>query len=634
MRTSGIRAFVHRQLDGRLLPYSDRPTLLVDHLDEAAAGVAARTEDPVAVAAVHVYGLIRHDGWTRERLVAAGFTRAVVSAAEATHRHVSGRHRFPAAAARRAHLIDECVRAVSGRLPQTPQERSSDRVWTDLNREGRPDRATVAKLIGDLDSADPETWWYAVGMLPHARSAAAVEPLIAAWERLRPTADDPQAGYAERSGVKYALRASLAAADLELLLRVADHPDAAVRCAAAHALRGVDDERARAAVLRHDLASAGKLLGLAATDPAPVPGADLTARLVGRLSDDDHRHRPGAVAGRPRHKVLDALGRLGDASCLPALTASLGRTDDGHGQIRAERAIEAIGGTEALRRAVLAVLDDPSADPTRAAQLAARLRMAEAIPGLTAVAARADGPIMMAVLSALLGLRARSAVPVLVEVLDRLEPRRSWLRPDLLDTIGRLDPELAVEHFLVAARHRRTHRIALDALARCRDPRATALVTTALLSGASRTALVRPLAERADPDLLDALAHVVATTPDRRVRQVATRGILRTLRVAPDRADSTLRSLAFSSVQARIAAAWLEGRLGPQNQRDPLRRLIEASRSPDPRVRAQAARSFVLLGTPDALDLVRTLCEDPSRHVRACAVGHLTAARPDLRPTG
>ncbi|GAA4882678.1 hypothetical protein GCM10023235_73960 [Kitasatospora terrestris] len=504
-------------------------------------------------------------------------------------------------------------------MPPTPQQRAGDRVRTDLARDGAPAPATVAELIGDLDSADPETWWYAVGMLPHARSAAAVEPLIAAWERLRPTADDPRSGYAERSSVKYALRASLAAADLDVLLRVADHPDAAVRCAATHTLRGVDDERARAAVLRHDLAFAGKLLGLAATDPEPVPGADLTARLVGLPVD-----------GRARHEVLDVLGRLGHPSCLPALTAALGRRGDGHGQVRAERAIEAVGGTEALRRAVLDVLEDPHADPTNAAQVAARLRMAEAVPGLTA--AVRGGPCRPAVLSALVALRARSAVPVLVEVLDGLDARQTWLRTPLLDTIGRLDPQPAVEHFLTAARRPGTHRTALDALARCHDPRATALVTTALLSGDSRMALVRPLAERADPETLDVLAHVVATTPDRRIRQVATRGILRTLRAAPDRADSTLSSLAFSSVQARITAAWLEGRLGPQNQRDPLRRLAEASRSADQRVRAQAARSLVRIGTPGALDLVRPLCQDPSRHVRACAVGHLAPARPNRWP--
>lgn len=79
MRTSRIRAFVHRQLDGRLLPRDGR-ALLVDHLDEVAAAVAAC--------------------------------------------HVSRR---PVTAAHRAGLIE------------------------------------------DLDGADPETWWYAVETLRHAR---------------------------------------------------------------------------------------------------------------------------------------------------------------------------------------------------------------------------------------------------------------------------------------------------------------------------------------------------------------------------------------------------------------------------------------------------------------------------------
>jgi HEAT repeat protein len=151
-----------------------------------------------------------------------------------------------------------------------------------------------------------------------------------------------------------------------------------------------------------------------------------------------------------------------------------------------------------------------------------------------------------------------------------------------------------------------------------------------LFHGVIRMELVRPLAERGDPRLVDALVHVVNSTPDRRIRQVATHGILKAAQVDQHQVDARTEFLDHS-VPARTAPAWLEGRRTPLREKHPLYALARATEDLNERVRAQAVKSLGLIATPDAIEILRDLRDDPSRHVRACVAGALLTAERPLR---
>jgi hypothetical protein len=108
MRTSGVRAFTHRQLHG----WSDRfrvnpagepfrwiPRSVLEETEKPATSVAARTTDPVTRAAVYVSSLLGY-GWTREKLAALGFDRRLLDAGDAARGPIGRIRRFPARAGR------------------------------------------------------------------------------------------------------------------------------------------------------------------------------------------------------------------------------------------------------------------------------------------------------------------------------------------------------------------------------------------------------------------------------------------------------------------------------------------------------------------------------------------------------
>ncbi|MFD0632820.1 HEAT repeat domain-containing protein [Catenulispora yoronensis] len=496
----------------------------------------------------------------------------------------------------------------------TPQRRAENRVRADRPRLVVADAELVGKLIADLGHPDEETRLYATYALAWTRSAAAVEPLVAAWERLR-ASDDPENAKWEIGSVRRALSRSLAAdTHLALALRLTDHEDPGVRWTAVEFLRTVDDPAARAAAVRHELQVLHPYLGLADTDPALT-----RPEAIGRLVE--------LLTGKPDNlRVIEAMERIGDRTCLSALTKSLGWKVAGSVQTRADEAIRAIGGTDALGRAALAVVRDPEADPTRAAYLVGQLGLTEAIPDLLAILrkGRAGWSTAAAVLAA---FGVVEAAPRIGEILGRILHQSSKIQSPLIRYLIRLGPEPAVDVLITAARTSRDKErdLAMDALARCTDPRAVELVVSAIFHDVIRMALVRPLAERGDPRVVDALIHVVNTSKDRRIREVATRGIQRAAQVDQQAVDDLMQRFHYGR-GPRTAVAWLEGhRATPRTGQYPLSALSQACKDLDERVRAQAVKSLALIGTPRAFNLLRTLEDDPSRHVRACVAGALLA---------
>lgn len=324
------------------------------------------------------------------------------------------------------------------------------------------------------------------------------------------------------------------------------------------------------------------------------------------------------------YRRMTAVERLGDRSCLPALTKSLGWPNPLQSQTRASDAILAIGGEEALRTAVLEVLhSEPAAK--RAAYLAGRLRLTEAVPDLITMV-RVGRPAAVAAATSLASLGATEAAPDIARLLRRMDPKYWSTRQSLIRVLIQLGPEPAVAELLDALGHVQTRDLAMDALARCRDPRATELVVSALFHGVIRMELVRPLAERGDPGVVGALVHVVNTSSDAAIRRMATRGIHNAAGADQAAVDEHLNSLGYTR-GPRTALAWLEGHRRTPRERYPLSVLAGASKEVEEQVRAQAVKSLALIGTPDAFEIIRGLADDPSRHVRACVAGALREGR-------
>ncbi|WP_201009276.1 hypothetical protein, partial [Kitasatospora sp. Root187] len=280
-------------------------------------------------------------------------------------------------------------------------------------------------------------------------------------------------------------------------------------------------------------------------------------------------------------------------------------------------------GNAARREAVLTVLRDPNAAYCRAAYAAGRLGLTEAVPELIAALARLGAVEAVPEIVALprtTGTGIRSKHDTRLLALRRLGPgpgadltrvedlALDSMRWSVLDVRGG-GPVL--------------RDLATDILALCDSPRATDLVVQTLLHGTVRTALVRPLAERGDPALVEVMIHLIHTAPDRTIRRLATEGILR----AAHHPTADLDRIGEQLVRLRDATtrAWLEPRLPERPGR--LERLENATLEKEPRARAQAVKSLALLGTPAALELVAGLREDPSRHVRACVEGVLRHVR-------
>ncbi|MGW4382816.1 HEAT repeat domain-containing protein [Kitasatospora sp. NPDC004531] len=602
MRITRVRAFAHRQLQGRTHPFDDRPGLVTEHADRLAAAVADHTRDPLTVAAVHVYALTRYGGWRRPRLLAAGIDPRLIDAAEAVRAEAAVLLRLSAKSLARGALIRDCRHAVLGTADRHAGHWAWQRARADLARHGAPDAAGVRRLIADLESADPETFLYAREMLDQVRPAAAVEPLLAAAERI-----DPAEGLNRRLALTLTAFGCMTPAHLPLALRLLAGPGHQVRSGAAGFLRRLDDPAARAAVAAYDLEQLRALLGLAEDEPTPRQPPEISRRLVAVIT-----------AGRPSLDTFGALHQYGDASALPALTAVLGHPLPWM-QRAADRAIEAIGGAEARRRAALAVLRDPDAGHHKAAYVAGLLGLAEAVPELIAIVRSDHDPARHEAVMALGRLGATEAVPALIDAFHRFARLRQTLVPALL----RLDPEPAVDLLLAEARSTNAdyRELVLNALARCTDRRATDLVVTVLLHGAVRPALVAPLAERSDPELLGLFVELVNTTSSRKIRLLATHGIRR---IAA--ADPALVQRSIHSIRDETSRAWLEPWLpdGPER----LKRLAEAARKDDRRVRAQAVKSLAAIGGSEALAVIRQLREDPSRHVRACVAGVLRGRAP------
>ncbi|MFF0295850.1 HEAT repeat domain-containing protein [Kitasatospora sp. NPDC004614] len=601
MRTSAVRAFTHRQLRGRTVMFDGTPTLALDGIEQLATAVAARTADPITVAAVYVHGLAEHGGWRRPQLVEAGIDTRLIDAAEGVRAEATARLRLSAKSLARGALIRDCRRTVPGPRAAMAEYWAWQRAEADLVRHGAPDAVGIRQLIADLESADPETAHYARVMCDRIRPAEAVEPLLAAADRL-----DPAQAHNGRLTLIQVAASCMTTAQLPLALRLVTYPDELLRDSAARVLRRLDDPAARAAVTEYDLQRLRPVLGLAEDEPTPRRPQEINRRLIALVTAD------------PSHLgAVRALGRHGDASALPVLTAALGHRSSVL-QRAADEAIEAIGGTEARRRAALAVLRDPTAAPDRAAHVAHRLELTEAVPELIAAIGRTNG-VVHDVVVALTRLGATEAVPALVDAFRRAK----WAQPMLITALTQLGPDPAVDLLLAEARNplHGNRTLVMNALARCTDRRATDLVVTLLLNGVVRTELVRPLAERGDPELFDVLVELVNTTTNRKIRRLATHGIRRIAET-----DPALVERRIPWIREPISRTWLEPRLpdGPER----LKRLEAATRDGDQRVRAQAVKSLALIGTSEAFAVIRQLREDPSRHVRACVEGTLPHRAP------
>ncbi|WP_157031963.1 HEAT repeat domain-containing protein [Kitasatospora cheerisanensis] len=639
MRLKDVRTFTHRQLQGHTdrfrtsragEPFAMAVRPVLEEAEELAAEVAARTADPLTRAAVYVCVLLEC-GWQREQLAALGFDGQLLDAGDAARRHISRMRGFPPRAVRRATLIRECREFRFGDEPNIFK-------WTEeLAKEaaGRPNfgtAATVRRLLDDLASEDVAVFWYAFTALTTLRVTEAIEPLLAARDRLR-----RQEGLLEELAeeAEWAAVSLMTPAHLPLALQVFTGPGVELLSGwVADYLRPFDHPAARAALERHDAAverADRRTLGAYAAD-IPIPdGRDGFVRwLIDRVARNPYQG-----------DFITALGTYGDASALPVLTATLGH-EHGAMQARADRAIGAIGGRAARREAVLTVLRDPDAAHRRAAYAAGRLGLAEAVPELIAILRGGAQEAWPAAVAALTRLGASEAVPAILG-LPRpvVGPSVRGGRHDLrLHALRRLGPGSAeelsqVEDLALAAIRwsvlnvrggggTALRDLATDVLARCDSPRATELVVQTLLHGTVRPALVRPLAERGDPALVEVMIHLVDTAADRTVRRLATDGILRAAHHPAADLDRLDKQLAW--LRDATTRAWLEPRLPERPGR--LERLAAATRAHPPRVRAQAVKSLALLGSPEALELVAGLREDPNRHVRACVEGAL------LQPPG
>lgn len=386
-------------------------------------------------------------------------------------------------------------------------------------------------------------------------------------------------------------------------------------------LRAFDDPAARAATARYDAEEEQReyraVLDRLGADPAPAGRDELVRLLIDRVARNPYQG-----------DLIVALGAYGDASALPVLTVTLGH-EHGAMQAYADRAIERIGGRAARRAAVLAVLRDPAAAHRRAAYAAGRLGLTEAVPALIAVLRNGRREARAAAVASLARLGAVGAVPDIAALPWTTGPSvRSRYDARLL-ALRRLGPgtdparveDLALDMVRWSVLDGGTflRDLAVDVLALCDSPRATELVVQTLLHGTIRTALVRPLAERGDPALVEVMIHVIHEAADPRIRRLATEGVRRAAH-HPD-ADPERLGKQLLRLRDATAGAWLEPRVPERPGR--LERLARATRESEPQARAQAVKSLALLGTPEALELIAGLRADPSRHVRACVEGVL-----------
>ncbi|MGW4649819.1 HEAT repeat domain-containing protein [Kitasatospora sp. NPDC004289] len=645
MRASDARAFTHRQLDGWTdgsggrsgHPHHWAARTVLEKTDELAARVAGATTDPVTRASVYVTALLTH-GWSRHRLAALGMDPELLDAGDAAIGHINRIRRFPAAAAARAALVHECWADPSD--VYRAAERRRVLAKADAGRPGFATPDTVRRLIADLDSEDPLVLAYAATALGVLRAPEAVGPLLDAWARLVGPGGKHTGPV---SALRMAAVRSLRPEHLPLVARVLSEPTPEARSEEDRAwetealwghladfLRAQDDPAARAALDRYEAGVERKTrarLGRLADEQPPAGRGPFVRWLIDR------------VAEKPlQGEYIQALGKYGDVSALPVLTVALGH-EHGAVQARADRAIQRIGGRAARREAVLTVLRDPDSLHRRAAYAAGRMGLAEAVPLLLASLRSGRREVEEAAIASLARLGAVEAVPdILALPLTTTIGHRNELHTRLL-ALRRLGPvpgadPTRLEDLAIDAIRRTppnglresiaVRDLATDVLALCDSPRATDLVVQTLVHGTVRASLVRPLAERGDPALVDLMAHLVRCAPDRRIRRLATEGILRAAhhpQVDLDRFEKQMARLGDATTRT-----WLEPRLPERPGR--LHRLCEATHHQEPRVRAQAVKSLALVGGPQALELIAKLREDPSRHVRACVAGALRRTNP------
>ncbi|NVB84700.1 MAG: HEAT repeat domain-containing protein [Kofleriaceae bacterium] len=353
-------------------------------------------------------------------------------------------------------------------------------------------------------------------------------------------------------------------------------------------------ERPSDAVLRLVAVSLAELIARAdfAGAEAPVSAALRTklAPWLGKLATTLRTADPAE-----RTAIATVLGRAGDVSVLPAITAML---EDAETASAANDALQHLG--RSADDAMLAAL--ATRDPLRRAAILPILQHPEAAPTVRALLDDSDVEVRARACEALARLRDTSSVPRLFEALGDPSPRVAHAAVAAILALGTVETELLA----LAAAHAdqpsvRRHAIrllgafgfpsALDPLrAAIDDPdrriAELAIVGLGAITDARVDGILLPLAASRDSALRAAV-----------MRASAHRGGAPSVRLLQ-------RGLSDESPWVRYYAAQGLGRLGAHEAPQASAWLVDKLRDPAPLVRIAALEALSRLGSTDAWDAV------------------------------
>jgi HEAT repeat protein len=314
-----------------------------------------------------------------------------------------------------------------------------------------------------------------------------------------------------------------------------------------------------------------------------------------------------------RTAIANLLGRAGDASVLPAITAML---DDASAATAATDALQQLGRSsdEALIDALA------TTDAMQRAAILPLIRSKQAAASVRVLVRDDDAEVRARACEALARIGDSASVPLLFDALADPRPRVAHAAISAIMTLGSSETETLA---LAAVRSTRSsvRRHAIRLLGAFGFPSALEPLCEAIQDSDRRIAelAIAGLGMIDDPRVDDVLAQV-ASSPDDALRCAV-------MRAASNR--STPRAIALLTKGVADNAAWVRyyaaqglGRLGIADAPQTSRLLIERLRDNAPQVRIAAIEALSRLGSPEAWDAVRraALSTDPDER-RAGLVG-------------
>ena len=257
-----------------------------------------------------------------------------------------------------------------------------------------------------------------------------------------------------------------------------------------------------------------------------------------------------------KRAAIKALGLIGDDSAVkPLLQLSLSAEDDEKKVVIESLARLRGGGVDAVLAG--AVSGSPvAAQRTLIRVLAARNARAE-VPALLQAAASEDAAVRREAITALGKLADASACQPMITLLDKAaESDKGPMEGALVEICHRDTTAVPVIGAALPKAASSSQVILLDVLGAAGGSQACAAVGSQLKSERVevRLAAVRVLAGWPDAEPLDALATLIETTPDAKVRSLAARGLNRMAPQAPARATRSAEALARALAATTDAA--------------------------------------------------------------------------------